>query len=233
MSGSEAPSANQELKIISLNMPVRIGTVNCYLIKSGLGYVLIDTGSSNSRKRLLKELESAGCLPHLLKSVLITHGDFDHTGNAACLRRAYGGRIGMHPDDQAMAERGDMFSNRRRPNVLVPAAISVVYGFRGSQRFSPDFVLSDGQDLALYGLEARVLHLPGHSKGSVGILTSDGGLFCGDLLSNTDRPALNPIMDNVPEGRASLQKLRAMGVEAVYPGHGRPFFLHQITDPAP
>jgi len=39
--------------------------------------------------------------------------------------------------------------------------------------FQPDVILEDQQNLSGYGLEATVLHLPGHTKGSIGILTAD------------------------------------------------------------
>ena len=47
--------------------------------------------------------------------------------------------------------------------------------------FEPDVLLEDGQDLSSYGLDARVVLLPGHSRGSIGILTGDGSLFCGEI----------------------------------------------------
>nr|MDO8075676.1 MBL fold metallo-hydrolase [Candidatus Freyarchaeota archaeon] len=81
---------------ISLPLPYRLGTVNCYLIKTDTSYILIDTGCSNKRTELEKELESAGCKPGNLKLVVLTHGDFDHTGNAAYLREKFGTRIAMH-----------------------------------------------------------------------------------------------------------------------------------------
>jgi len=37
--------------------------VNCYLVKIGSGYILIDTAWSSKRADLDKELESAGCAP--------------------------------------------------------------------------------------------------------------------------------------------------------------------------
>ena len=95
----KAKNMQNEIKTISLPLPFRMGSVNCYLIETGAGYVLIDTGGSNSRKELVRELESAGCKPGLLKLIVLTHGDFDHTGNAAYLRNTFGGKIAMHMDD--------------------------------------------------------------------------------------------------------------------------------------
>ena len=68
---------------------------------------------------------------------------------------------------------------------------------------------------------------PGHSKGSIGILTA-AGFFCGDLLQNTDGPGLNTIMDDVAAAKASIEKLRSLGINTLYPGHGRPFLTEKI-----
>jgi len=103
-----------KLKIITLPLPYKLGTVNCYLIKTGTNYILIDTACSNKRAELEKKLERAGCKPGILKLIVLTHGDFDHTGNAAYLREKFGARVAMLHDDSGMSERGDMFWNRRK-----------------------------------------------------------------------------------------------------------------------
>ncbi len=70
---------------------------------------------------------------------------------------------------------------------------------------------------------ARVVHLPGHSSGSIGILTDAGTLFCGDLLENTRCPAAGSIIDDPSAVGASLACLGELPVAMVYPGHGAPF----------
>ena len=219
----------QEIKTISLKLPFRMGSVNCYLIKPDTGFILIDTGGSNSRKELLGELERAGCKPGLLKLILITHGDFDHTGNAAYLRDTLGGKIAMHPDDSDMVEQGDMFANRKKPNILIRKIIPFFFGFGKAERFTPDLFVEDRDDLSVYGLEAKIISIPGHSKGSIGILTATTDLFCGDLLENMDEPVLNTIMDDVKTAKASVQKLESMTIGTVYPGHGKPFPMRLVT----
>lgn len=134
----------------------------------------------------------------------------------------------MHRDDSGMAERGDMFVNRKRPNVLIRKLLPTLSGFGAAERFAPDVLLADGDDLAAYGLDARIILIPGHSKGSIAVLTTSADLFCGDLLTNTDRPALNSLMDDPVAGRASLQKLRGLAIGTVYPGHGQQFTLDQL-----
>ncbi len=56
---------------------INLGLVNCYLVKTGDGFFLIDTGWATKRTELEKELESAGCKPGNLKLVILTHGDSD------------------------------------------------------------------------------------------------------------------------------------------------------------
>jgi glyoxylase-like metal-dependent hydrolase (beta-lactamase superfamily II) len=206
-----------------------MGSVNCCLIQAGGGYILVDTGAPNARARLRRKLENLGCLPGRLALILVTHGDFDHMGNAAHVRRAYGSRIGMHPDDVRMAETGDMFANRSRSNTLLRMLAPKLIGFGREERFTPDVLLADASPLAEYGLDARVISLPGHSKGSIGILTADGDFLCGDLLENTQQPRLNSIVDDQQASLASLARVRGLEITRIYPGHGEPFTIDQLT----
>ena len=217
-----------EIQTITLALPLRMGSVNCYLIKTPNGYFLIDSGSSSSRKELLSRIESAGCKPGLLKLILLTHGDFDHTGNAAYLRTAFGGKIAMHAGDLGMAEHGDMFFNRNQPNILIKTLVPLLTGFGKSQRFSPDLLVHEGDDFSSYGFDAQVITIPGHSKGSIAILTASADLFCGDLLENIKEPVLGSLTDDIPAAKASLQKLNGMNIGMVYPGHGQPFPMQRF-----
>jgi len=221
-------SMREIVTTISLSLPYRLGTVNCYLIKTDTGYILIDTGCSNKRTELEKELERVGCKPGNLKLIVLTHGDFDHTGNAAYLREKFGARIAMHHDDSGMVERGDMFWNRRKGNIFLGMIARILFRFGKKERFKPDLYIDDGYDLSDYGFNAKVLHIPGHSKGSIGILTANGDLFCGDLLENKDKPVLSSIMDDLSAANASVEKLKKLRVKTVYPGHGEPFPMEQF-----
>jgi len=217
---------------ITFRMPLGLGAVNGYLLRAGDRFTLVDTGAPNARRRLQMTLEDFGCLPGNLRLIVLTHGDFDHIGNAAYLRRAFGAPVGMHAEDAPMAERGDMFVNRKKPNALLRVLIPRLIGFNKARRFVPDVLLSEGDSLAGYGLDARVVAIPGHSKGSIGILTDEGDLLCGDLYESIKRPALNSLMDDLPAGLASDARVRSMGIRIVYPGHGAPFSPDQLAGTA-
>lgn len=215
----------QEFKTIELILQfgiIKLGTVNCYLIKNGIDYILIDTGPSNRRNELERELENAGCKPGNLKFILLTHGDFDHTGNARYLREKFGAKITMHQDDRGITEQGNMFWNRKS-NFFFKIIAPIIFGFGNSERFKPDFSINEGDNFSEYGFDAKVIYLPGHSKGSIGILTSDGNLFCGDLLTNIAKPTLNSIMDDIDAANVSIEKIKNLNINVIYPGHGKPF----------
>ena len=213
----------RQIRAVSLRLPFRLGSVNYYIVETGGGFFLIDTGASNRRNEVERALGDAGCKAGDLKLIILTHGDFDHTGNAAYLRGKFGARIAMHRDDAGMLERGDIFWNRKSGNLLIRAVASSLFRFSRSERCSPDLHLDEGDSLSAYGLDATALHVPGHSKGSIAILTADGSLFSGDLLLYKDRPVLNSIIDDRAAAQASFERLRSLKPNTVYPGHGESF----------
>ena len=219
----------QEIKNIKLSLPYRLGSVNCYLIKIESGHILIDTGNSNRQTEIEKELESAGCKPGNLKLIILTHGDFDHTGNAAYLGKKFSAQIAMHRDDSGMAEHGHMFLNRKKSNAIVRIIAPILLKFGRSKRFSPGLYIEDGFDFSEYGFDAKAVHIPGHSRGSIGILTADGDLMCGDLLENTEQPNINSIIDDLETTNISVEKLRGLRVTSVYPGHAKPFQIELLA----
>ena len=215
----------------------RLGSVNCYLIETDAGFILVDTGYSTSRPVLEHELESEGCSPGNLRLIILTHGDLDHTGNCAYLQEKYRAPVAMHVGDSGMVKGGDM-SYGRKPNFILAMllkrmpllfrTISLFDRSSGYEGFKPDVLVDEGFDLTKYGLKASVICLPGHSSGSIGILTQAGDLFCGDLLTNTGKPMINSIMDDRAAASASLEKLKGSRLRTIYPGHGDPFPIDKL-----
>ena len=218
---------------------IALGGVNVYLVKlapppdlsakpSSKAFVLIDTGISWSWQRLRAALRATGCTPGTLRVVVLTHGDIDHAGNCVNLRREYGAPIAMHRGDVPMVETG-LQPKRWRMGVLGKALgliVAALFWLRLGPKletFTPDVLLQDGQRLEEFGWAARVIHVPGHTKGSIAVLAEDGSLFAGDELFDATRPPL--IVENLDELRSSVAKLRRLPgeVTTVYPGHGKPF----------
>ena len=216
---------SDKIKVINLDF------VNVFLIKVKDGYILIDTGLPQQWKKLDEELISAGCLPGRLKLVIITHGDWDHTGNYSMLQEKYKAKIAMHSADAFMAE-GQVFLKRK----IRTLSRRIFFRFRmlmmklqknkiSFNKFKPDILLANGQNMGEYGFDAKIIHIPGHTKGSIGILTAEGDLFAGDTLVNRNKPDSAEIIENLQELENSIDMLKKMNIKMVYPGHGRPFMM--------
>jgi hydroxyacylglutathione hydrolase len=223
---------SQEIQTISL------GGTNCYLVKTRICHILIDTGFPFQRGKLEDELERKGCKPGNLKLIVITHGDIDHTGNCAYLRQKHDARIAMHEGDTEMCMKDGMTRDRGKMPADFPLPLMMLWLAKGFSafvlgqlawrkpfdRFEPDLLLEEDQGLAEYGFDAKILYSPGHSKGSVSVVTDDGDLICGDMFSN----AWGRILKSTDEG--GLERLKELGIETFYPGHGKPFSMQQLMN---
>ena len=223
---------SQEIKTISLD-----GT-NCYLVKTDGGYILIDTNFPFQRNKFEKTLEREGCRPGNLKLIVITHGDIDHTGNGAYLREKYKARIAMHEGDTEMCMNDGITRDRGEVPKDFSLLLMILWLLRGFlrfavgqmlwrkpfDRFEPDLLLEGGQSLAEYGFDAKILYTPGHSKGSISILTASGDLICGDAFNNIQ----GRILKSIDEG--GFEMLKALGIKTFYPGHGKPFLMEQLIN---
>ncbi len=222
---------DQLITPIRLPLPLNISHVNSYLVRTEQGFFLVDTGFRNTRHRLEDSLEHLCSHPGDLKLIILTHGDFDHTGNAAYLRRKFNAPIAMHRSDAGMLENGDMFWNRKIKSTLFKKIAPLILRFDKQDEATPDIFLEDGASMAQYGWDATVLNTPGHSSGSICLLTPAGDLLCGDLLTSArGKPELNSMMYDVDAGHTSLARLKTLLIKKVYPGHGQPFAWKDLQE---
>lgn len=221
--------------------------VNAYLIKENDNFILIDTGGHmtmdkpfDSRCNLLeKELIHSGCTPENLKLILLTHGDNDHVANANYIRKKYSSKIAMHSSDVELVEHPttELVMNNFKFNTLPFKLISKVMQkpiikimqkvLDEYEPFHPDLFIDKDMDLLPFGIHAKILNLPGHTLGSIGILTSNGSLISGDTFANTKKPEPAPNAADFKLLYETINVLSSMNIKAVYPGHGNPFQMKE------
>jgi len=212
---------------------IDLGFVNVFLLRSRDSHILIDTGAARDWPDLERELVEAGCLPDKLKLVVLTHGDFDHAGNCAELQKKYGTKIAMHKGDAEMVRTGVLV--KRKSKGIIGRLLLWIGGreVKGFTTFRPDILLEDGQVISSNGLTVKIIHTPGHTKGSIAILTDDGRLFVGDTVSNRTRPSGPPLIEDEEGFNKSITVLKQSNAHMVYPGHGKPFpfsALQSVTE---
>ena len=82
--------------------------------------------------------------------------------------------------------------------------------------------VADGDDLSSYGINAKVIELPGHTLGSIGIDVEEKHLFVGDELDNWIKPGVGHLYTDFEAIKKSAEKLKKLGDRTVYYGHGKP-----------
>jgi hydroxyacylglutathione hydrolase len=208
---------------------VPLGLSTAYLLETGAGLVLIDAGSPHQERlilRHLRALRSADASPPNLRLIFITHAHLDHYGSAAALRRLTGAPVAIHrADAEAMARGETRLGSARGSGKLMGVLLPLVELCLRPEPVQPDLLLEDGDDgcrLGEHGLEARVVHTPGHTLGSSCLIVEERLGFVGDLLTSNGRPSLQRLFaEDWSLLRQSYARLQGIELETAYPGHGR------------
>jgi glyoxylase-like metal-dependent hydrolase (beta-lactamase superfamily II) len=131
--------------------PVLVGTYTVVNLLVGDRLVVIDTGLPGQEQGVLDLIESLGYRPRDVVAILNTHGHGDHVGANAALSRRTGAPLAIHRDDAFYLELGTQ-----------------KWGETPIEPCPPDRLLKDADVLTLGSHRLEVVHLPGHSPGSVG-----------------------------------------------------------------
>lgn len=179
--------------------------VNCYIIgcPRTRQAVVIDPGGD--AERILQILSEQG---FELKAVVNTHGHFDHIGGNRTLIETTGAELMAHKDAV--------------PLLREAARHAVAFGCRPPDPSpEPTRLLADGDRIEVGDIVLEVIHVPGHSPGSV-CLKCGESLFVGDVLfagsiGRTDLPGGDQAL--LLRGLQNRLLVMADNVR-VYPGHG-------------
>lgn len=204
---------------------------NFYLLETGSGVVIVDTGFASAAPAALDKLIRLGYGPRDVRLIFLTHVHADHVGSAAQLRRATGAPIALHRADAAKARAGfhTMPSGRGLGGKLFEHAFNGLHLKMSFEPFEPDLFMDENSTLREFGLDARVLATPGHTLGSLSLVFPDGVSLIGDAMINQLRVAMPMYGEDNALACDTLRKIHALRPRLVYSGHGAPFTGEQIA----
>ncbi|MGI5978992.1 MAG: MBL fold metallo-hydrolase [Oscillospiraceae bacterium] len=196
---------------------------NCYLLEGENGSILIDTCNYKDGPSLLRAVTGKN-----VKLILLTHCHFDHVSSAAYLSKRLNVPIAMSEKDIPLIGHGTdshLHADTALGKVMVFFSQDVLRKATYSL-FEPSVFLTDGMDLSPWGVAAHVVALPGHTPGTVGVLTDDDDFIVGDAMFDMFRPTGSRLYEDGAEMRRSVQKIRQSGATTIWVGHGNPIPNH-------
>lgn len=191
---------------------------NVYLIVEDT-LALVDSGLPGSGPAIARFIARLGRRPDELKRVVLTHGHLDHAGSAAQLRVLTGAKVLAHA---AETQHGMLLPGLSGAGGLVFRRIA---GLLRVRSVNVDVLLHEGDIIPVLG-GLKVLHVPGHTPGSVCLLSeSRGVLFSGDIMFNSGDRLSQPLplfqQDRLLADQ-SLKKLLPLDIQLCCFGHSPP-----------
>lgn len=192
--------------------------VNTYIIINGnVGFVVDPGGDAQEIYSIFRKQKAK------IEAILLTHAHFDHIGGVAELCRiASKGEDGKENPQDAPT----VFLHK---DELEKIGSYKNMGFSmnaNPEKFVPDILLKGGETLKIAGLDVKVIHTPGHAKGSLCYVVSDK-IFVGDTLFFMSYGRTDFYDGNAKDLKNSIvNKLFALkGNYTILPGHGEPTTL--------
>jgi glyoxylase-like metal-dependent hydrolase (beta-lactamase superfamily II) len=206
---------------------LRFPVGQAYLWRDGDELTLIDAGTIGSGRVIADAVRALRRDPSDVRRIVLTHFHEDHAGGAGELAALTGAEVLAHGRD-APVVRGEMPGP---PPVFedweLPIHAEAVRHLPQGAPLRPERVteLSDG-DVLDFGGGARVVHVPGHTEGSIALqLPEHGVLFTGDTVAAA--PVTGSVMPgvfNLDRARtvASFRRLADLDADLACFGHGDP-----------
>lgn len=193
------------------------GSVNCYIISNGENAILVDVGTKRHKEKILNQ-----CKLFNIQLIVLTHGHLDHCQNAAFLSEALQVPVAISKEDMNLIP-----DNMKQPLLAktflgkIIRRVSIT-SFKHDTLpvFKPDVFLAEGDDLTSYGITAKVIALPGHTEGSIGLDVDGDKLIVGDALMNMLYPTVSMLYVNREKMLESARKISNIGKRKIYFGHG-------------
>lgn len=194
------------MKVVKVLLPA--AAENCYIAinEDTNESIIIDPGSAF--ERIKSAVESTGTKP---VAILLTHGHFDHAGEAASTAKEYGIKVYTHEATAA---------ELKNPSINLSGDM-----FGDSKSYSADVFLKDDEEIDLAGLHVKCLFTPGHTPGGCCFyFPNEDIVFTGDTLfsgsvGRTDFPggSMSQLVGSIKS------KLMTLSDDTIcYPGHNEP-----------
>ena len=186
-------------------------------------FSIVDAGLMGKGGYKIQTFQKLGIKLSDIKRIIMTHTHLDHIG---CLKEIQEqiphAELWIHEDEANPIEKGD--ERGVYGMEMFRTMCQTQYGLQpGAFKFKVDRKLKEGERLDIGGFSWEVLHIPGHSAGSVGLYDRvQKVLIPGDVVY-ADYAIGRFDLHGADGGvlKKSLLRLAGLEVEILLPGHNR------------
>lgn len=201
--------------------------LSVFLITTGEGHILINTGLADSIAPIRSNIESLGFDFNDIRILLTMQAHWDHTAAMAEIKRLTGAQVWATPEDARVLEDGG-FSDAH---------------FGGRESFTPvpvDRIINQGDQILLGDLEITVHEHPGHTEGSssYSFQWTEGGETYDVVIANmgTINGGKQLVIDPTYEGAAvdfatTYHRQKQMDVDVWVAAHAGQYNMHDKYQP--
>ena len=226
---SELAQLEPELVEVSDSVSLALGLGNVFLVGTGAGHVIIDTGVAQqaAAQRDLLLAKHPGAVSH----VIVTHGHGDHDGGVALYRSGGATFVAQrrYRENTSIEKRLAPFMARRNA-VFWGGFVPPPEPFDPSGLPTPDVIVDDALRLEVGGRRFELLHTPSESSDMLTVWLPDERIaFTGDLYgpSFPNLYTLRGHYYRTPwDYLHSLDRVIALEPEILAPSHFRPIAGH-------
>ncbi len=198
---------------------IKCGNGNCYIIEENENAILVDTARPKYRDKVL-----SACCKANIRLIILTHTHMDHCQNAAFISKELNVPIAICRADEELIKNNmlqTLYAKTLAGKLVLFFSEKSFYHDK-IPAFTPKIYLQDGDTLVNFGINAKIIGLPGHTNGSIGIDFGKEGIFVGDALMNMFYPTVSMLYHNYEQMIESARKISKLGETIVYFGHGKP-----------
>ena len=233
---------------------LRLSATNCYLLKTGTKYVLIDTGYEQDWELFQKQLNKTGVSVAEISHIFLTHHHDDHCGLLnKIIHENEAIQVVMSARAKDLLAQGE--NDRTHAGGMLNHWIDRLWIFKqlflsiklgkwvdkkNNLKFPPylarknDILVSGETRLKDIGIELNgtIIETPGHTVDSISIVLEDGDCFVGDAAANFLQFAGTHycviFISDLAEYYRSWEKIISMHAKEIFPAHGEPFPMEKL-----
>ncbi len=209
-------------------VPISLGVVKSFLISGrGKELVLVDAGNPGDGPRIIKKVEEAGYRAKDISLIVLTHGHRDHVGGLAELEEELSARVIIHNEDATALKGGEEPGTQPARFLGSLFKLFIPKGSPPTLLEEPEEIEEDKVSLRGFGIDGEIIHTPGHTRGSISVVSDGGAAVIGDLVMGrllVFGGASIPVFAEEKEKlKDSIRKVLSYKPEVIYTSHAGPF----------